>query len=42
MSELYQIDFVEGVPVYRFTGAKPTADDLLSRWSMPLGARIVF
>ena len=32
----------EGVPVYRFTGAKPTADDLLSRWSMQLGARIVF
>ncbi len=32
----------DGEPVYRFTGAKPSADDLLSRWSMQLGARIVF
>ena len=31
-----------GEPVYRFVGAKPTSDDLLSRWSMQLGARIVF
>jgi hypothetical protein len=31
-----------GEAVYRFTGAKLTADDLLSRWSMQLGARILF
>lgn len=32
----------DGAPVYRFTGAKLTSDDLLSRWSMQLGARILF
>jgi hypothetical protein len=32
----------DGEAVYRFTGAKLTADDLLSRWSMQLGARILF
>ena len=32
----------DGEVVYRYTGAKPTADDLLSRWSMQLGARITF
>jgi hypothetical protein len=31
-----------GEPVYRFTGAKLSSDDLLSRWSMQLGARILF
>lgn len=31
-----------GEPIYRFTGAKLTHDDLLSRWSMQLGVRIVF
>ncbi len=31
-----------GEPVYRFTGAKLSPNDLLSRWSMQLGARIVF
>lgn len=31
-----------GEMVYRFTGATPSADDLLSRWSMQLGARVVF
>ena len=32
----------DGEAVCRFTGAKLTADDLLSRWSMQLGARILF
>ena len=31
-----------GEPIYRFTGAKLSANDLLSRWSMQLGARILF
>lgn len=29
-------------PVYRFTGAEPTRDDILSRWHMQLGVRVVF
>lgn len=32
----------DGAPVYRFTDAQLTPDDLLSRWHMQLGARIVF
>ena len=32
----------DGQPVYRFTGAKPSPSDLLSRWHMQIGARIVF
>jgi hypothetical protein len=35
-------DMQNGKPVYRFTGASLTADNMLSRWSMQLGARIVF
>ncbi len=31
-----------GVPVYRFTSAELSPDDLLSRWRMQIGARIVF
>lgn len=31
-----------GTPVYRFTGAKLTPNDLLSRWHMQIGARVVF
>ena len=31
-----------GAPVYKFTNAKLTTDDLLSRWRMQLGVRIVF
>lgn len=29
-------------PVYKFTGAAPTRDDILSRWHMQLGVRVVF
>ena len=29
-------------PVYRFTGAEPSPSDLLSRWHMQIGARVVF
>lgn len=29
-------------PVYKFTGAAPTRDDILSRWHMQLGLRVVF
>lgn len=29
-------------PVYKFTGANYTTDDILSRWHMQIGARIVF
>ncbi len=29
-------------PVYKFTGAAPTRDDILSRWHMQLGVRMVF
>ena len=32
----------DGVPVFRFTDAKLTTDDLLSRWRMQLGVRILF
>ena len=32
----------EGQPVYRFTGAAVSPSDLLSRWHMQIGARIVF
>lgn len=32
----------DGEPVYRFTGAKLSADNLLSRWNMQLGVRVVF
>ena len=32
----------DGQPVYRFTGAEPSPSDLLSRWHMQIGARIVF
>ena len=32
----------DGAPVYRFTSAELTPDDLFSRWHMQLGARIVF
>ena len=32
----------DGVPVYRFTDAKLTTDNLLSRWRMQLGVRVVF
>ena len=32
----------EGEPVFRYTGAVPTPSDLLSRWNMQVGARIVF
>ena len=32
----------DGVPVYKFTNAKLTQDDLLSRWRMQLGVRVVF
>ena len=32
----------DGAPVYRFTDAKLTTDDLLSRWRMQLGVRVVF
>ena len=31
-----------GTPVYRFTGAKLTPNDLLSRWHMQIGAKVVF
>ena len=31
-----------GTPVYRFTGAKLTPNDLFSRWHMQIGARVVF
>ena len=31
-----------GVPVYRFTDSQLTTDDLLSRWRMQLGVRVVF
>ena len=31
-----------GQAVYRFTGAEPSPSDLLSRWHMQIGARIVF
>ena len=29
-------------PVYKFTGAEYTADDIASRWHMQLGLRVVF
>ena len=32
----------ENEPVYRFTGGELTPDDLLSRWHMQLGVRVVF
>ncbi len=32
----------DGVPVYKFTNAKLTTDDLLSRWRMQIGVRVVF
>ncbi len=32
----------EGQPVYRFTGAEASPSDLLSRWHMQIGARVVF
>ena len=32
----------DGAPVYRFTDAKLTTDNLLSRWRMQLGVRVVF
>lgn len=32
----------DGAPVYRFTDAKLSSSDLLSRWHMQIGARIVF
>lgn len=32
----------DGEAVYRFTDAKLTTDDLLSRWRMQLGVRVVF
>ena len=31
-----------GAPVYRYTDAKISPSDLLSRWHMHIGARIVF
>ena len=32
----------DGQAVYRFTGAEISPNDLLSRWHMQIGARIVF
>ncbi|MBQ1253355.1 MAG: TonB-dependent receptor [Alistipes sp.] len=32
----------DGVAVYKFTDAKLTTDDLLSRWRMQIGVRVVF
>ena len=32
----------DGVAIYRFTDAKLTTDNLLSRWRMQLGVRVVF
>lgn len=32
----------DGVPEYKFTNAKLSADDLLSRWRMQVGVRVVF
>ncbi|MBR5333780.1 MAG: TonB-dependent receptor, partial [Alistipes sp.] len=32
----------DGVPEYKFTNAKLTTDDLLSRWRMQVGVRVVF
>lgn len=32
----------DGEPVYRFTSGQLTPDDLLSRWHMQLGVRVVF
>ena len=32
----------EGQPVYRFTSGDLTPDDLLSRWHMQLGVRVIF
>ena len=31
-----------GSPVYRFTDSKLSSDDMLSRWRMQLGVRVVF
>ncbi len=38
------LEAVEGGfrPVYKFTGASATRDDILSRWHMQLGVRVVF
>ena len=32
----------DGAPVYKFTNSKLTTDDLLSRWRMQFGVRVVF
>ena len=29
-------------PVYKFNGAEYTTDDILSRWHMQIGVRVVF